>query len=801
VNLTMNLIYYFVIFSVLGWIIESIYRSANNRRFVNPGFLKGPYLPIYGLGALLILAGHTLLISHPLPTRVLFYFIGLTSMEYATGVAFEKVFRIRLWDYSNQRFNLGGHVCLRFAVYWTLLAVGLDISLDAVIPQALLINERLYPVSEIFLGMIAIMMSIDFLFMIKTGVRERSCHFLQNRELRHRFVSIATPILNHPGVIVLKDCNHHFGKTRLDHVLDVAWMAFRITRYLRLDTGATVRGALLHDLFYYDWLREGPNLHGIRHPNTAVQNARKVTPLSAKEEDIIKKHMWPLTIVPPKYVESWVVAFCDICCSWRDYLKPLAYSLIGKRESWISSSCSRFPSYSVLRGGYFKSQKDIAYSGRDNNKPGRPLNILLIDAQPRSLPFTTFKTLTLPRLAGATPDKNKYHVEIIDGRVESIDIPSYGVDMVGITFTCNNAPLAYKIAKKAKEYGIMVVAGGTHTTAVPDEVLEHFDSVLIGEAEGGAWENMLRDAEKGSLEKQYFNLIPPDLDTLKPPRLDLLRSKQYLPVYPVEATRGCPNHCSFCFNRYIHQTYRRRPVSHVVADVEKANCNNIFFMDDNLTYDREYAKELFTSLRRLRKRLYFQMQLSTAEDEELVHLAAKAGCKGIFTGLESINTASLGSVSKSFNKMERYEEQIATLDRHRIFVIGGLIFGLDGDNRDVFQQTMEFLNKSRVWSVAVNLLIPYPGTDFHAHLQTEGRLLNSDYKNYTGYRLVVAPRGMSSGELEGGYKKFIEEFYSVKNVVGRFRNQHRPLKQLPMYATINLAYRFPRQTRSRNFLG
>ena len=195
------------------------------------------------------------------------------------------------------------------------------------------------------------------------------------------------------------------------------------------------------------------------------------------------------------------------------------------------------------------------------------------------------------------------------------------------------------------------------------------------------------------------------------------------------------------------------------------------------------------------------MQLSTAEDEELVRLAAEAGCRGIFAGLESINAASLDSVSKSFNKMERYNEEVAILDRHGIFVIGGLILGLDGDNRDVFRQTMEFLNKSRIYSVAVNLLIPYPGTDFHAHIQAEGRLLNSDYKNYTGYSLVVAPKGMSPEELEEGYEKFIEEFYSARNVINRFRNQRRPLRQLPMYAAINLAYRIPRQMRSRVFCG
>jgi uncharacterized protein len=794
----MNLIYYFIIFSIFGWIIESIYRSVNNRRFVNPGFLKGPYLPIYGFGALLILAGHTLLISHPLPARVLFYFIGLTGMEYAAGVALEKIFYIRLWDYSDQRFNLGRHVCLRFAVYWTLLAVGLDLSLDAVIPPTLLLNEQLYPVSEIFLGIVALAMTIDFLSITKGRIKERNCHLLEDEALRRRFVSIATPILNHSGVIRLKDCNHHFGKTRLDHVLDVAWMAFRITRYLHLDTESTVRGALLHDLFYYDWLREGPNWHGIRHPRIAIQNAQEVTSLSAKEEDIIKKHMWPLTVIPPRYVESWVVIFCDIYCSWRDYLLPLAFYFIGRRQSWINKSTFTFPSYALLESGYLQDERTSGSLMRKRSR-GNALNILLIDAQPRTLPFTTFRTLTLPRLAGATPAK--HHLRIIDGRVENINIPTSGVDLVGITFTCNNASLAYSIAKKAKENGLMTVAGGTHTTAIPHEVLQHFDAVLIGEAEGEAWEKMLEDAEEGSLDKRYLGAVPPNLDNLTPPRLDLLGSRQYLPVYPVEATRGCPNRCSFCFNRYIHPVYRKRPITHVVADIERADSKNIFFMDDNLTADSEYAKELFAALRPLKKRLYFQMQLNAAEDEELVHLAAQAGCRSIFAGLESINAASLDSVSKSFNRIRRYKDQVSVLDRHGILVIGGLIFGLDGDNRDVFQQTMEFLNKIKICSVAVNLVIPYPGTDFHAQMQDEGRVPDSDYRNYTGYRLVVAPKGMTSEELEEGYEKFVEEFYSVKNVMSRFRNQHRPLRQLPMYAMINLAFRFPRQTRSRGFWG
>ena len=573
-------------------------------------------------------------------------------------------------------------------------------------------------------------------------------------------------------------------------------MAFRISKCFLLDCKATVRGALLHDLFHYDWLRGGPKWHGIRHPRLVLQNALKVTSLSDKEQDIIKKHMWPLTVIPPRYAESWAVCFSDIYCSWRDYIVPIVLSLRGKRDAWIRSASSTFPSYAALKDGYIRN-KGVIIPFSEPMHSGHSLNILLIDAQPRTLPFTTFRTLTLPRVAGATPAKHR--VQIIDGRMEKIKIPTHGVDLVGITFSTNNASLAYDIARNAKELGIMTVAGGTHTTAVPDEVLEHFDSVLIGEAEGGAWENLLKDAQKGLLEKRYFNEKPPDLGNLKPPRLDLLRSKQYLPAYPVEATRGCPNQCSFCFSRYIHPTYRKRPVSHVIADVARAEGANIFFMDDNLTVDKKYAKELFTALRPLNKRLYFQMQLSAAEDEELVRLAAEAGCRGVFTGLESINAASLDSVSKTFNQVEKYKEQIMILDQHGIFVVGGLIFGLDGDNRDVFRQTIGFLNKSRICSVAVNLVIPYPGTDFHSQMKAEGRLLNFDYKNYTGYRLIVSSNGMSSEELEEGYKKFIEEFYSVKNVISRFRNQRRPLRQLPMYAAVNLAYRLPRQARSRPF--
>lgn len=795
----MTSIYYFLFFSLLGWIIEALYRSAIDRRLINPGFLAGPYLPIYGFGGLIILAGHSLLSSYNLPVRAVFYLVSLTALEFLAGFLMEKIFGVRLWDYHRRRFNLYGYICLRFSLYWLVLAVTVDVILRVALPPASVGFRGIGFGGNLALAVGVLVMVMDFFFSTLRWADARIHKKEGSETLRKLFHSLAAPTLQHPDVARLKEINHHFGKTRLDHVLEVAWLAFKMSKFFDLDHRVVIRGSLLHDLFYYDWFREGPRWHGLRHPRIALENARKVTSLSARERDSILRHMWPLTPIPPRYLESFCVCLADKYCSWRDYLGPIGLLLVGRRNAWIKRTNGRFPSYHSLKGhdGYGENSRVLLAPSK--RSAARSLNILLIDAQPRNLPFTAFRTLTLPRLAGATSSRHRVH--LMDGRVEKIRIPCQGVDLVGVSFSCNNASLAYHISKTARKQGIKTVAGGTHATAVPHEVLEHFDAVLTGEAEGGAWSHLLDDVVHGSLDERYGNKRAPDISRLSSPRLDMLPARRYLPAYPVEATRGCPNRCDFCFNRYVHPVYRKRPIDQVVADVMRADRKNIFFMDDNLTVDAAYAKELFRALGPLKKHLYFQMQLSAAEDEELIHLASMAGCKGIFCGLESINAASLDSVSKSFNQIEMYKTQLARLDRRGIFVVGGLIFGLDGDNRQVFRQTMDFLNSSGICSAVINLVIPYPGTGFHAQLKEEGRLLDLDYRNYTGYRLVVAPKGMSTEELEQGYKRFIQEFYSVKTLVNRFRNQKRPLRQLPAYALVNLAYRLPRQAQSRSLLG
>ena len=115
----------------------------------------------------------------------------------------------------------------------------------------------------------------------------------------------------------------HSTINRLDHIRSVTWMSYVYSKKLSLDHVAATRAAMLHDLFYYDWHENdwSHRPHGYRHPGFALKNARVLNPaITKKEENIILRHMFPLTVIPPRYAEGWVVTLCDKYCATRELL-------------------------------------------------------------------------------------------------------------------------------------------------------------------------------------------------------------------------------------------------------------------------------------------------------------------------------------------------------------------------------------------------------------------------------------------------------------------------------------------------
>lgn len=131
-----------------------------------------------------------------------------------------------------------------------------------------------------------------------------------NNYFDSEFFDIISPILDNKEFNKTQDIVHH-GITRYDHCMRVAYFSYKITKAMRLDYKETTRAALLHD-FFTDEVDEDNKVSKLRrHPNHAVENAKKYFDLSEKEEDIIKTHMFPVTFTPPKFLESWIVDLVD----------------------------------------------------------------------------------------------------------------------------------------------------------------------------------------------------------------------------------------------------------------------------------------------------------------------------------------------------------------------------------------------------------------------------------------------------------------------------------------------------------
>lgn len=145
------------------------------------------------------------------------------------------------------------------------------------------------------------------------------------RSERILFYRYMEDLFRSPEVLSMHRFIQHGDITTLEHAICVALITFRICRLLHRDPREAVRGALLHDLYLYDWHdpvtdKEGGHrkLHGFTHPKTACDNASRLFSLTDKEKDIIRKHMWPLTVIPPRHLDGFIVSLADKVSSLQE---------------------------------------------------------------------------------------------------------------------------------------------------------------------------------------------------------------------------------------------------------------------------------------------------------------------------------------------------------------------------------------------------------------------------------------------------------------------------------------------------
>ena len=389
--------------------------------------------------------------------------------------------------------------------------------------------------------------------------------------------------------------------------------------------------------------------------------------------------------------------------------------------------------------------------------------------------YRVWKPLSLMVLAGLTPAE--WEISIVD---ENLGAPNYPAmprpDLVGITAFTSQANRAYEVATHFRRLGVPVVMGGIHATMCLDEAMERVDSIVTGEAER-VWLQVLEDARHGSLKRRYDGGLA-QINDVPFARHDLLATGYAFGA--IQTTRGCPLNCSFCsVTAFNGARYRQRPIPDVVREFQLVREKHVLVVDDNLVGTRPdhiaRAKDLFRALAQanLRKEWVAQATINFADDEELLALAAKAGCSGVFIGLESPAAEGLRELGKKFNLLKGRDlrASVRRIQRHNILVVGSFMIGLDIDEPGIGKRIAEAASQYGVDNLNVLFLTPLPGTRLWDQMKSEDRIaldaFPEDWKYYTLTFPVARHKHLS---LDGIIQEMIScdrRFYSMPRILRR----------------------------------
>jgi radical SAM superfamily enzyme YgiQ (UPF0313 family) len=321
--------------------------------------------------------------------------------------------------------------------------------------------------------------------------------------------------------------------------------------------------------------------------------------------------------------------------------------------------------------------------------------------------------------------------------------------------------------------------------------MERVDSVVTGEAEG-IWPQVLEDARHGSPKRRYDGGLA-EINAVPFARHDLLATGYACGA--IQTTRGCPLNCSFCsVTAFNGAHYRHRPIPDVVREFQLVRERHVLVVDDNLIGTRPQhiarAKDLFRAMAEanLGKEWVAQATINFADDEELLALAAKAGCRGVFIGLETPALEGLLELGKKFNLLKGRDirASVRRIQRHHILVAGSFIIGLDIDEPGIGKRIAEVAGQYGVDNLNVLFLTPLPGTRLWDQMKSEDRIVldrfPEDWKYYTLTFPVARYKHLS---LDGIIEEMLScnrEFYSVPRILrrlwGNLWQQREPLISL-----------------------
>ena len=415
--------------------------------------------------------------------------------------------------------------------------------------------------------------------------------------------------------------------------------------------------------------------------------------------------------------------------------------------------------------------------------PGsRPLSVKFIlpalkeasDPYWRPIKYSLFPPLGLATLAAYLSADD--HAVIVDEHVEPLTFDD-APDLVVIQVYITNAYRAYRIADHYRNQGAFVCLGGLHVKSLPGEAAVHADAIFLGPGEQ-TFPKFLQDFRCGKPERIYTSAAGRSLERVPAIRRDLIRRARYLVPNSIVVTRGCPQHCDFCYKDAFFQGGRgfyTQRVEDALAEIDRLPGRHLYFLDDHLLGDRRFAETLFAGMKGMRRLFQGAATVDSILRGDLIERAAEAGLRSLFVGFETLTPENLKQSNKRQNLGRDYKAVTGRLHSLGIMINGSFVFGMDDDGDDVFRRTVDWAIEQGITTATFHIQTPYPGTRLYARMVSEGRMLTRDWNLYDTRHVVYRPARLRPEALKTGYDWAYREFYRWASIA-RASLHHGTLK-------------------------
>jgi radical SAM superfamily enzyme YgiQ (UPF0313 family) len=414
------------------------------------------------------------------------------------------------------------------------------------------------------------------------------------------------------------------------------------------------------------------------------------------------------------------------------------------------------------------------------------------------IPYLDSKAFFAPHaiaaVAAVTPEGHeiKLHDEQMHGPVDAL-LEREHFDIIGITLVTNQFHRTLQIVEYCHQLNVSskLVVGGIGVRYMMPDLMGKVDSVFIGEAEQ-TWPEFIEDVKKFGVRKVYRSTERPDMKRTPAPRWDLI--SEDIPHYSlvsVQTTRGCPHDCSFCDVIY---TFGRKPRSKTIQQIleevlaaERLGAKMVFFADDNFCGSKRYAKELLRELKLLNNSFanplgfITQVDITIAEDEELLELMADSNLIEVQIGVESPRPESLQTMNKKHNLRFNAREAIQKIQSYGIVALCHLIVGSDTDDTSVFRTMARFLDEANITQHTVHPLTAPPGTRLWHQTMQESRLLKQTEMLHDKLDIVtnIIPKMMTRVDMLRCFADYWEQVYAPELYTKRALGFLNGISRLP----------------------